>query len=193
MIKLTRGSCPNPTVLASGDYKHADNKQALKKSTFDKCMYCESKITHIDFGDIEHIKPKSKFPALEFDWDNLGYACTKCNRQYKNDNYSVLTPFLNPYDDCPSDHLIASGSLLFSKNGDERGELTIIGLGLNRPELLEKRLEKINEIDKAIKACFRTSNTLLRDNALNELKKEANDDKEYSFIVKSLYKLHELV
>ena len=83
MIKLDRPSCPNPRALTKGDYKHPDNKIALKNSTFGKCMYCESKITHIDYGDIEHIKPKSKYPTLKFTWSNLGFACTVCNRTYK--------------------------------------------------------------------------------------------------------------
>jgi len=190
MIKLDRPLCPNPTALSRGDYKHPDNKVALKASTFDKCMYCESKITHIDYGDIEHIKPKSKYPLLKFQWNNLGFSCTRCNRQFKNDNYNESIPFLNPYDEEPSDYIIVNGSMLFPKQGNERGDLSINGLGLNRPELIEKRQEKINEIDKAIKACFRTKNKLLRDNALNELKKESNNDKEYSMVIKSLFLNH---
>jgi len=189
MIKLSRLPCPNQNALANGNYKHQDNKEALRESSYKKCMYCESKISHIDYGDVEHIKPKSIYPQLEFVWENLGYACTRCNRQYKHDNYDITTPFLNPFVDDPSDYIIASGSILFTKHGDERGDITISGLGLNRLDLIEKRQEKINEIDKVIKACFRTTNTILRDNALSELKKEADDNKEYSFIIKSLFVL----
>ena len=192
MIRLTRKDCPNPTALLSGNYKHPDNKQALKESSFNKCMYCESKVTHIDYGDVEHIKPKSKYPELEFYWDNLGYSCTRCNRQFKNDNYDESLPFINPYENNPSDFIIANGSLLFSKQGNENGDLTITGLGLNRPELIEKRQERINEVDKAIKACFRTSNETLKMNALNELAKEAIDSKEYSLVIKSLFDSHNI-
>jgi len=192
MIQINRGLCPNSSALASGNYKHTDNKDALIQSNFGKCMYCESNITHIDYGDVEHIKPKSKYPQLKFDWENLGYSCTKCNRQFKNDNYDETTPFLDPYSDNPSEYLIATGALLFPKHGSERGDITITGLGLNRPSLIEKRLEKLNEIDKVIKSCYRTNNVTLRNNAINELKKEANNDKEYSFIVKSLFILQEI-
>ncbi|MBA1421307.1 MAG: HNH endonuclease [Epsilonproteobacteria bacterium] len=192
MIKLNRPPCPNPTALSGGDYKNPDNKLALKASTFDKCMYCESKITHIDYGDIEHIKPKSKYPSLEFTWSNLGFSCTRCNRQFKNNNYDEVTPFLNPYVDEPSGYIVAIGAMLFPKQGNERGDLSINGLGLNRPEIIEKRQEKINEMDKAIKACFRSTNSSLKDFALQELKNEANNDKEYSMVIKALFLSHDI-
>jgi len=192
MIKLVRPPCPNPTVLSRGDYKHPDNKAILKASTFDKCMYCESKVTHIDYGDVEHIKPKSKYPALEFVWSNHGFSCSICNRTYKKDKYDEATPLINPYDDEPSNHIICCGAMLFAKQGSERGELSIIDLGLNRAELIEKRQEKIDEIDKVIQACYRTTNTSLRENALNELKNEANNDKEYSLVVKALFLNHQI-
>jgi len=187
MIQLDRPPCPNPTALSAGDYKHPDNKKVLKASTSDKCMYCESKITHIDYGDIEHIKPKSIYPSLEFTWDNLGFSCTVCNRTYKKNKYDETTPLINPYDEEPSEHIICSGAIVFAKQGSERGELSIVDLGLNRVELIEKRQLKINEMDKVIKACFRSTNETLKNNALDELRKEANSDKEYSMIIKSFF------
>jgi len=192
VIKLNRPECPHPSALKKRDYKHHRNKQALKISSFDKCMYCESKISHIDYAHVEHIKPKAadKFPDLEFDWSNLGYACPKCNNE-KSDKYHVELPYINPYEDDPSDFFFASGSWLFIKNGNERADITIQDIALNRPELLEKRLERISDIQKSIIACFRTQNLALRQNALNELKKEADEDKEYSFFVKALLLAHE--
>ena len=190
MVKIHRLECPNPTALNNGDYKHPINKKALKDSSYDKCMYCESKISHIDYGDVEHIKPKSKYPALEFEWENLGYSCTKCNRKYKNDNYDEQAPYINPYNEEPENFIMSNGAILFPFQGNERGEITIVRLGLNRPELVEQRYNRIQEIDKAIKACFRTSNEILKQNALDELKKEAYRDKEYSLVIKTLLKQH---
>lgn len=188
MVKINRLSCPNPSALRDGNYKHPDNKKALKDSSHNKCMYCESKISHIDYGDVEHIKPKSKYPELEFEWDNLGFACTKCNRQFKNNNYDEQTPYINPYNEEPQNYIISNGAILFPFQGNERGEITIGGLGLNRTELIEQRYNRIQEIDKAIKACFRTTNETLKNIALEELKKEANHDKGYSFVIKGLLK-----
>lgn len=187
MIKIDRPECPHPVALDNENYKHPKNKDALRRANHDKCMYCESKISHIDFAHIEHIKPKSedKFPELSYDWNNLGYACPKCNNA-KSDKYFNDTPFLDPYQESPNEHLFACGSFLFHKNGSERGELTIREIELNRPELLEKRMEKINDIIKTIDACYRTSSAELRASALNELKQEAEPDKEFSFLIQSV-------
>lgn len=191
MIKINRPSCPNPKALET-NYKHPENKAALMDASFGKCMYCESKVPHIDYGDIEHIKPKSKFSNLEFDWGNLGYACVKCNRDYKKNKFSEDNPYINPYEENPDNHIVAVGSIMLEKQGSEKGESTILDIGLNRVSLIEKRQEKINTIKKTINACFRTSNSNLKKNALIELKKEAEEDKEFSLCIKSLLKAQEV-
>jgi 5-methylcytosine-specific restriction endonuclease McrA len=95
MIKLNRPQCPNQEALRT-NYKHPDNKAALISASYDKCMYCESKVSHTYYGDIEHIRPKSRFPDLEFSWDNLGYVCARCNG-YKSDKYFVTIYVQNIY------------------------------------------------------------------------------------------------
>ncbi|MFD2781156.1 HNH endonuclease [Novosphingobium pokkalii] len=62
-----------------GRYNHPTVKAALKAETSEKCAYCESKMLHVTFGDIEHIVPKSADPKLTFDWENLTLACDVCN------------------------------------------------------------------------------------------------------------------
>lgn len=191
MRKINRPACPNPTALAT-NYKHEDNKQALLTASHGKCMYCESKVDHIYFGDVEHIKPKGKYPQLEFEWTNLGYVCAKCNNA-KSDKFEETTPYINPYDEDPKDHLIALGTMLKHKAGSERGELTTIDIDLNRPELLEKRLERLNNMQKLVDACMRTVNETLKKALIQDLLNEAKEEKEYSFFVKSFLKSHELV
>jgi|TARA_Y100000389_G_scaffold37868_2_gene32162 uncharacterized protein (TIGR02646 family) len=161
MIKIDRPDCPNQKALDSQNYKHPTNKEALRKANFDKCMYCESKISHVDFGDIEHIKPKSKLPELQYNWDNLGYSCSICNNN-KKDKYDETCSAINPYHEDPSHHVIFSGAMLFSKQGSEKGKVTILDIGLNRNGLIEKRLEKTNEIDKTIGQCNGYSSSQLK-------------------------------
>ncbi|MFC4892223.1 HNH endonuclease [Pseudofrancisella aestuarii] len=191
MIKIDRKFCPYPKALKNKNYKHPTNKQALKESNSDKCMYCESKISHIDYAHVEHIKPKSKYQNLEFDWNNLGYACPKCNVE-KNDKYYEDLPYINPYEEEPADFFYAFGKMLFKKDGSERAEITIKDINLNRPELLEKRFEKINSIERAITSCYRIKNASYRKVMLDELKNEASKDKEYSLFIKSFFKHHNL-
>ena len=187
MIKLTRPVCPYPQALENGEYNHKFNKEALRIANSDKCMYCESKISHIDFAHVEHIKPKApdKFPELAYTWENLGYACPKCNIS-KGDKYDVNTPYIDPYSENPEEHLFAFGAFLFPFNGSERGELTVSDTELNRQELVEKRQTRIEEVIRAVKACMRTLNTTLRENALRALMKDAQVDKEYSLVIKSI-------
>lgn len=187
MIKLTRPACPNQQALLAKNYKHADNKKALATATSNKCMYCESSITHIDFGDVEHIKPKAedKFPNLAYEWSNLGLACGKCNNT-KASKFFEDAPFIDPFAEDPEEHIIALGAMIVQRNGSVRGEISIREIDLNRPELLEKRFERMQAIIVALNAAHRTEVEMLKKSALAELEKEAKPDKEYSLIVKAL-------
>lgn len=50
------------------------------------CVYCE----HNESTDIEHIYPKRLYPNRSFVWDNYVLACTKCNRDFKHDKFSIF-------------------------------------------------------------------------------------------------------
>lgn len=188
MRKITRPVCPNPVGLST-NYKHPDNKAALVMASHGKCMYCESKVTAVSFGDVEHIKPKSKYPQLKFEWTNLGFVCSKCNIA-KKDKFEEEKSYINPYDEEPNDHVLAFGSFIQHKAGSERGELTVIDIDLNRPELVEKRGEKIKFIQKWIDLCMRTSSPQLKAIGLEELLEECKEDKEFSVLVEQLFKSH---
>ena len=191
MIKLTRPACPNLAALKAGNYKHANNKDALRLASFDKCMYCESKISHIDHAHVEHIKPKAenKFPELEFEWSNLGYACAVCNIN-KGDKYAEDCPYIDPFNDEPEIHLFPFGAFLRIRNGSERGEKTIVDIKLNRVELLEARRRRIEYMDKALVACHRTTNPELKQQALDELASFADSSEEYSVWIAALLAQH---
>lgn len=104
-----------------------------------------------------------------------------------------IPPFINPYNENPEDYVVLYGPFLYQKQGSERGELTIKEIDLNRTGLIEKRQEKINQIQKSINACFRTPNKTLKQDALNELKKEADKDKEYSLCIKYLLRINKII
>jgi uncharacterized protein (TIGR02646 family) len=185
MIALIRPECPNPDALAAGNYADPINKTALRESTSGKCMYCESKVEHISYAHIEHIKPKKKFPKLEFDWNNLGFSCQVCNTN-KGIQYDENTPFINPYNEDPQDHIIFLGFFIFPKHGSERGEYTIKEIDLNRAGLIDKRKDRIEKLNLMINAAYRTKNESLRNQAIVKIKEEAGKDKEYSAMIKSV-------
>lgn len=188
MIKINRPPCPNPNALQNNDFKNPVNKDALKTASHDKCMYCESKVSHIYFGDVEHIKPKSIFPDLEYDWNNLGYACAKCNNK-KSNRFDSNTPYIDPYQEEPSNFIIFSGEFVWEKQGSERGKITIIDIGLNRTDLLEKRRVKITSFHRAVSQAFMHENERLRSLAIAALKSDVAPDKEYSLCVRTYLKL----
>lgn len=192
MIKLDRPACPNPTALSKGNYKSSENKAALIKASQGKCMYCESRVTHTYYGDVEHIVPKSVKAELEFAWDNLGYVCAVCNGS-KSNSYNEDLEILNPYIEDPSDHLVAAGSILYPLRGSQKGELTILDVNLNRLDLVQQRHDLLDRINRAIVACFNAQNQRLKSAALESLKAEATANKEYSLFVGSLLKSHDIL
>lgn len=186
MRKIARPECPNPEALKT-NYKHSENKKALETASHGKCMYCESKVTHVYFGDVEHIKPKAagKYPELKFEWSNLGFCCARCNNS-KNDGYEDDCPIIDPYSEDPAENLIAFGSLLYPRSGSERGDLTIRIVDLNRVDLIEKRALRLDEVQKAVNACFRTTNEALRAMLLRSLEGEGDSSKEFSIFAAAL-------
>src|SRR5581483_11342874 len=147
------------------------------------CMYCEALVRDVSFGEIEHIKPKIKYQHLEFVWENLGFICQRCNN-HKRDQYEDAMPYINPYDEDPEEFLLASGAYVVQKQGNARGEKTIMDISLNRPELIEHRQELLNRVQKAIDAAFRTPDPL-KTVLLEQLKLEASKEREFSFVISS--------
>lgn len=190
MRRLHRPPCPNPDALRT-NYKHPDNKRALQDASHGKCMYCESQVSHVYFGDVEHIKPKAadKHPELEFEWTNLGYCCARCNNA-KNDQYDDDCPLVDPYSEDPGEHLIAFGTSVMHKRGSERGEITIRFTNLNRADLIERRAIMIKSLQDAVDKCYRTKSLAVRDLLLQTLGSQAAADKEFSMFAAALLAVH---
>lgn len=149
-------------------------------------MYCESKITQVYFGDVEHHRPKKRFPDLKFAWDNLGFVCARCNND-KRDKWSEDIPFIDPFTDDPDEHLAAVGEWIFERDGSERGEYTYREICLNRPELLERRRERIRTIRDVLGKAARTRDNDLRRLILRELESSLDDWAEYAMVSRAAY------
>jgi uncharacterized protein (TIGR02646 family) len=128
---------------AEEKYRHEQVKQALLALFHGKCAYCESKITHVDYGHIEHYRPKSRFPEHTFEWSNLLLACGVCNGAgHKGDHFPEEAeggPLIDPCSDDPAQHLTfrydPAAKLASVYGTTSRGQVTETLLGLNRPEL----------------------------------------------------------
>ncbi len=69
-------------------FEQIRNKLLATAIGVEVCNYCENN----EGIDIEHIFPKSFFPARTFKWDNYLLACKKCNTHHKLDNFAVFNP-----------------------------------------------------------------------------------------------------
>ena len=166
-----------PTDAEKNKYRHKDVKKALVEETHGKCAYCESKLLHITYGDVEHIVPKSTATALTFKLENLTLACDVCNTN-KGDKFSGGTGFIDPYLVDPENHFMACGPLIHGKPGNDPARVTEETLKLNRPELIERRTERIRSLREQVET-FHKASSALKPLLLQNLKKELEADKEY--------------
>jgi len=60
-------------------YQHREIKESLVRMFHGKCAYCESLITVVTYGAIEHFYPKAHYVDKTFEWSNLLLSCDKCN------------------------------------------------------------------------------------------------------------------
>lgn len=72
-------------------YGKPEVRDALRRLFFDKCAYCESKVSHTHSIEVEHYRPKKAillnnkldYPGyywLAADWNNLLPSCINCNQ-----------------------------------------------------------------------------------------------------------------
>lgn len=182
---LAAGKKPSDEVATR--YNDPTIKRTLEKETHGKCAYCESKIKHISYGDIEHILPKNKNarPDLYVEWSNLTLSCEQCNRSGKRTYYDPQLPLINPYSDIPSQHLQDVGPLVVPVLGDNRAIVTEKVLKLNRAALVERRTERIMSVENLLQTWAKEQNPTVKIVLSNELHDEYGADKEFSSTIKS--------
>jgi hypothetical protein len=96
---------------------------------------------------------------LAYDWGNLFCSCQLCNQRFKRNLFPLRDParrarshrhdlgkesplLLDPAND-PSRHLGFRKEIAYPVGGSLQGQTTIDILGLNRPELVEVRLDRL--------------------------------------------------
>jgi uncharacterized protein (TIGR02646 family) len=116
-------------------------RELLKEIQYNKCAYCESTMGVAGDGNLHTFRPKSKFPELAYDWNNLLVACPICNSN-KRDQFPVddrgAPLLIDPAAENPAE------SISFDRTGlayslNRRGDVTIDILALNRSELVRAR------------------------------------------------------
>lgn len=139
---------------AEKKYGHPKIREQLNTMFQGKCAFCEAYILHNSYPHIEHFRPKSKFPALCFEWKNLLLACGICNgsanKGVKFPDEAEGGPLVNPVEEDPNDFfrfefdpLTATANVL-EKN--VRGKTSLETYGLNRQDLIRHRSRAIHNI-----------------------------------------------
>jgi uncharacterized protein (TIGR02646 family) len=153
-------------------YGHSSVKQALISAQHGKCCFCEAKITHISYGDVEHFRPKAGWRQdshdalgspgyywLAYRWSNLYLSCQLCNQRFKKNTFPLADPsrrcpnhlgdldqeeplFIDPGAVNPEDHIEFLAEQPRAKNGSPQGRITIRALGLRREPLRERRFDR---------------------------------------------------
>ena len=181
--KLSSGT--EPTKAEKGRYSHPEIKAALIAETHGKCAYCESKLRHVAFGDIEHIVPKSTAPERWFDWMNLTLACDVCNT-FKSDYRGDHNTFIDPYAIDPEEHFWQLGTIIYPKPGCDAASKTERLLKLNRPELVERRSERLKMLMKHLDVIERVTDPSLKLLLMSDFLEETKADKEFAALAREV-------
>jgi uncharacterized protein (TIGR02646 family) len=175
---------------AQNKYRHNQIKDALVKMFYGKCAYCESKITVVTYGAIEHFFPKSAYIDLTFEWSNLLLSCDICNDpNHKGTNFPLDSngnPLLiNPSDGItdPNMHFEfawdAVAGLASVYGRDQRGEIVETILDLNgihgRQELIDYRSKYVKRLFALLRLAQSGDNE-----AIALLQEACNSSEEYS-------------
>lgn len=157
---------------AEGRYRQRDVKVALELAFNDKCAYCESEITSVTYGHIEHFYPKSRYPSKAFSWGNLLLSCPRCNdAEHKGNKFPLKCqggPIVDPCVDDPSQ--------FFNFIYDPLAKLALVQPLNSRGQVTEKMFE----LNKR-KGLVRRRSKLLRN--LICIKQKASSDPEASAII----------
>jgi uncharacterized protein (TIGR02646 family) len=108
-----------------------------------RCMYCVDS----EASDVEHFRPKRRYPKHMFAWRNLLLCCTPCGRR-KGDRFPMQGAralLIDPTREDPWAHLTFDpvlGNLtaryLADGQPSAKGEATVVLLGLDRREALSE-------------------------------------------------------
>lgn len=180
----------NSKPPTSGTYRQW--KPQLSQEAGRQCVYCcipESKFGGLRNFHVEHYRPKSLFPHLENEYNNLFFACGICNI-FKSDDWPA-EPQVGTYSSAgypdPSVEDYCNFLELDEFSGEVRsnvftGKYIIERLHLNRPQMVG--LRSVNSLLKKLDAAAEEISNLI------EMHEIPNEDKdEIIALLNSFYKL----
>jgi uncharacterized protein (TIGR02646 family) len=203
--------------FSSDLYGHESVKNALIQAQHAKCAFCESKFTHIAYGDVEHFRPKGGchqaeaepllrpgYYWLAYDWANLFLSCTLCNQRFKKNLFPLKQAtrrarnhqsdvggeepmLIDPGAEDPEAFIGFREEVPYAIKSDARGESTIDILGLRRPALAERRRDHLVTV-KMLRVVAATNEPEAQE-ARDVLERLQRDTGEYASMVRAFMRL----
>jgi uncharacterized protein (TIGR02646 family) len=119
------------------------------------CTFCDAfPVQPVSADSIEHFRPKTLFPLLAYDWENLFYCCSKC-QESKSEKFdeNLLKPDLAEYSfeyyfqyDTKTGEIIPNPDRL--EDDSQKAEKTIELYGLNehgRPKARQRTVRMFQD------------------------------------------------
>jgi len=137
------------------DSRWREFQPELSRAFFCNCGYCEETCS----GEVEHFRPKSRFPARVYKWSNWILACHTCNHKkatlWPRGGYvdpCAKSPSAKPEAhfafDTKTGEIVAKPSLPPSRHG--KAAQMIGDLGLNDYYHLKKRIQWLMAVKTAV-------------------------------------------
>lgn len=155
MFKVSKS--PRPIDWTTKDYKDPVVVKQLQKDFHAKCYICEQK--HFPNLNVEHFIPHLDNETLKLDWDNLYYACSRCN-SIKNKYYD------NMLDCCNQEHLVESWINVYYRMPDEDIEV------VNTCPRDHSFYEKSENSKELITRCFNNANSGIQEVSKENLREK---------------------
>ncbi len=207
--------------IKEGIYGHANVKKALTDLQKGICCYCESRYDVTGYGEVEHFRPKGGWQQdendkeihhpgyywLAYSWENMMYACKRCNVGYKQNYFPLEDPskrfnsrtlsiaqekplLINPYEEKnPENHLDFKGANILAKTA--QGVASIRYYGLDRELLNEDRrqvLNPINALAETLEMFRGTDKEVDVENKLRKIVNETIKSGQYTLMIKCNFK-----
>ncbi len=190
-------------------------KTALSDAQHGKCCFCESKIHHISFGDVEHFRPKAGYRQQGSDdlqrpgyywlahaWSNLFISCELCNRRHKGNHFPLQNPtrratshkadlglekplFIDPSTIDPEKHISFRQEVPYAIADGPMGRETIKALRLDRDQLNEMRWDRYKMLETLYLVATRSPPIPETAEARSHLERAVLDSAPYASMVRA--------
>jgi uncharacterized protein (TIGR02646 family) len=146
-LKGSPGQRPDPR-----QYGHREIRNTLRAVSFQKCFYCERKLSESE-DEIDHYIEVAESPEQAFAWENLVLCCRDCNRKKLSNATLPVRECLNPCDMTvdPADHLTFADEIIRPRSGSPIGARTIQKYRLERDQLNYLRTKQLQQFERFVR------------------------------------------